>query len=101
MLMIVILSILFSITTFNRGNVPSNTMPGPLGDPYFPMPGPYFPMPGPFAGPLDFQYDDQFPLTPEEDLRSFDSDYGQGLPSYNDQFPLTPEEDLRSFDSFQ
>ncbi len=127
-MIIVILGIVFSITTLNRGNVPSSPMPGPLGgpylpmpSPYLPMPGPYLPMPGPIAGPLDYQYDnevpltpeedlrsfdsgygqDQFPLTPEEDLRSFDSGYGQGLPSYDDQFPLTPEEDLRSFDSFQ
>ena len=106
----------------NRGDITSSPMPGPLGrpylpmpdpylpmpdpylpmpDPYLPMPGPFLPMPGPFGDPLDFQYDDQLPLTPEQDLRSFDSEYGQGLPYYDYQLPLTPEQDLRSFDSFQ
>ncbi|HJY14823.1 MAG TPA: hypothetical protein VJ225_02255, partial [Nitrososphaeraceae archaeon] len=63
------MSIVFSFTTLNRGNVPSSPMPGPLGGPYLPMPGPYLPMPGPIGGgPLDYQYDDEVPLTPEEDL---------------------------------
>ena len=42
--------------------------------------------------------DDQYPLTPEEDLRSFDSPLDDSF-RFEDQYPLTPEEDLRSFDS--
>ena len=71
---------------------------------------PYYPLPSPSI-PYDWQYDipysdfpdsppseDQYPLTPDEDLRSFDSPLDDSF-RFEDQSPLTPDEDLRSFDS--
>ena len=53
-----------------------------------------------FDSPLDdsFRFEDQSPLTPDEDLRSFDSPLDDSF-RFEDQSPLTPDEDLRSFDS--
>jgi hypothetical protein len=73
---------------------PSILQPSPYDLPYIPPPIPY-----------GFTYDDfpssgenDYSLTPEQDLRSADSDFGSSY-SYDDQFSSMPEQDLRSADS--
>ncbi len=95
------------IILFNSGSDRNSSI-------YYPSPPqyeyPYYPLPSPSI-PYDWQYDmpysdfpdsppseDQYPLTPDEDLRSFDSPLDDSF-RFEDQSPLTPDEDLRSFDS--
>ncbi|HJT83741.1 MAG TPA: hypothetical protein VJ697_04600 [Nitrososphaeraceae archaeon] len=77
--------------------------PAPYEYPYYPLPPPPIPFDLPYDAPYsDFPYsppsENQDPLTPEEDLRSFDSPLDDSF-RFEDQSPLTPEEDLRSSDS--
>jgi hypothetical protein len=62
---------------------------------------PYIPPPIPYG----FTYDDfpssgenDYSLTPEQDLRSADSDFGSSY-SFDDSFSSVPDQDLRSADS--
>lgn len=69
--------------------------PSPYNLPYIPPPVPY-----------GFTYDDfpssrenDYSSTPEQDLRSADSDFGSSY-SFDDSFSSIPDQDLRSMDSF-
>jgi len=82
---------------------PNSPYPVPVPAPYpygspFPIP---FPPPIPYGGDgFDFEFPrgEEHPLTPEEDLRSFDSPFERDVPSFDDQSPLIPEDDLRFAD---
>src|SRR5215510_6863665 len=62
---------------------------------YSPQPSPFYydSQPAPLNTPFDHSpsFDDQYSLTPEQDLRSFDSPFDHS-PSFDDQYSLTPEQ---------
>ncbi|MGE5634980.1 MAG: hypothetical protein ACM3VV_07080 [Deltaproteobacteria bacterium] len=106
-ILFVLIVIIGFVIIFNSGSDRSSTIfypsPSPYESQYYPLPSPSLPYDLPYDIPYnDFPYSppsqDQSPLTPEEDLRSFDSPLDDSS-RFEDQSPLTPEEDLRSFDS--
>jgi hypothetical protein len=102
----ILIVIIGLVVLFNSGSDrnPSIYYPYPsqYESPYYPLPSPSIPYDSPYDTPYsDFPdsppSDDQYPLTPDEDLRSFDSPLDDSF-RFEDQYPLTPDEDLRSFD---
>ena len=102
----ILIVIIGLVILFNSGSDrnPSIYYPSPsqYESPYYPLPSPSIPYDLPYDMPYgDFpdspSSDDQYPLTPDEDLRSFDSPLDDSF-RFEDQYPLTPDEDLRSFD---
>ena len=100
---IIIIGLFIILSTSQSGRVivvPRVNQPSGYDIPYLPAP------PIPYSTYDDFpssNRDDQYLLTPEQDLRSADSQgFGEsGSSSYfDDQYSLTPEQDLRSMDSF-
>jgi hypothetical protein len=102
----ILIVIIGLVILFNSGSDrnPSIYYPSPsqYESPYYPLPSPSIPYDLPYDMPYgDFpdspSSGDQYPLTPDEDLRSFDSPLDDSF-RFEDQYPLTPDEDLRSFD---
>ena len=105
LILFVLIVIIGIVLLFNSGSDrnPSLYYPTPYPSSYYPFPPPSIPYDLPYDVPYGGNFpdspssNDQYPLTPEEDLRSFDSPLDDSFRS-EDQYPITPEEDLRSFD---
>jgi hypothetical protein len=106
LILFILIFIIGFVILFNSGSDRNPSIyypPSPYQSPYYPLPSPSIPYDSPYDMPYGGDFpdspspDDQYPLTPEEDLRSFDSPLDDSF-RFEDQYPLTPEEDLRSFD---